>query len=302
MWIKLGLDLGGTKTEIVAMDEAGRVLLRRRRPTPSAYKDIVGNIVTLVNEAEAELRSPPGTRHTIGLGIPGSISPATGLVRNANTQELNGRPFDRDLRAALGREVRIMNDANCLAMSEAADGAGKGYDVVFAVILGTGVGAGIVVHGRPLEGLNRIAGEWGHSPLPWMKPGELPGTHCWCGHDNCLETYLSGPGLAMDTFGPGQRDASSIEEKAAAGDPIAQAGLARHASRLARALANLVNTLDPDVIVLGGGVSNMRHPYRDVPRLMEPWIFGDSHTVNIVQAAHGDSSGVFGAARLWDHG
>ena len=301
MRIKLGVDLGGTKTEIVALDEDGRVRLRRRRPTPRAYDDIVNNIAALVAEAQAEFQGTDA-RPTIGIGIPGSISPHIGLVRNANTQEMNGHPLDVDLANAIGREVRVMNDANCLAMSEAADGAGRGYPVVFAVILGTGCGAGIVVNGYPLDGPNRIAGEWGHTPLPWMRAEEMPGTHCWCGNPNCLETYLSGPGLAIDTYGPGHRDASAIGEQAAAGDAIARAGLERHADRLARALANLTNMLDPDVIVLGGGVSNLEHCYHEVPRLMEPWIFGDSRRINIVQAKHGDSSGVFGAARLWDRG
>ncbi|UFN49866.1 ROK family protein [Roseomonas sp. OT10] len=298
MRIRLGIDLGGTKTEIVALDGAGKVVLRRRRPTPGPYAGIVDAMAALVEEAEREL----GARGTVGVGIPGSISPATGLVRNANTQALNGQALDRDLAAALGREVRVMNDANCLAMSEAADGAGAGFPVVFAVILGTGCGGGIIVHGRPLDGLNRVAGEWGHTPLPWMRPEELPGTTCWCGRPNCLETYLSGPGLACDTDGPGHRDASRLEDRAATGDAAARAGLERHADRLARALASLVNVLDPDVIVLGGGVSNLPRLYEQVPRLMAPWIFGDAKAVNLRRARHGDSSGVFGAARLWDHG
>ncbi|MFT8246389.1 ROK family protein [Roseomonas sp. BN140053] len=298
MQVRLGVDLGGTKTEIVALDAAGEVLLRQRRPTPRDYAAILDTVATLVREVEGELNS----RGTVGVGIPGSISPATGLVRNANTQALNGRPFDADLRAALGREVRVTNDANCLVASEAADGAGAGYGVVFAVILGTGVGSGIAVGGRPLDGPNRVAGEWGHSPLPWMKAAEYPGPKCWCGRHGCLETFLCGPALAADTDGPGHRDAGRLPERAAAGDAAAQAGLDRHAERLARALANLTNILDPDVIVLGGGVSNMAHLYQRVPALMAPWIFGDSTRVNLVRARHGDSSGVFGAARLWDHG
>ena len=296
MAIKLGVDLGGTKTEIVALDGAGQVLLRRRKPTGDGYPAILDTIASLVREAEAEL----GAKGTVGVGIPGSINPHTGLVRNGNTQALNGNPLDKDLAAALGREVRVMNDANCLAMSEAADGAGAGYPVVFAAILGTGVGGGWVVHGRPLDGLNRVAGEWGHTPLPWMKPDEFPGPRCWCGRHGCLETFLAGPSLAADTFGPGSRDASQVDDWARDGDPLCQAGLARHADRLARALAMIVNIMDPDVIVLGGGVSNFEHLYRDVPDLMAPWIFGDAKKVNLVQARHGDSSGVFGAARLWD--
>ena len=298
MAIKLGVDLGGTKTEIVALDEAGAVLLRRRRPTGKGYAAIIDTISALVWEAEAEL----GRQGTVGIGIPGSINPQTGLVRNGNTQALNGHPLDKDLAAALGREVRVMNDANCLAMSEAADGAAAGYPVVFAAILGTGVGGGWVVHGRPLDGLNRVAGEWGHTPLPWSTPQELRSRQCWCGRHDCLETYLAGPSLTADTLGPGHRDASQVERRAREGDEACRAGLARHADRLARALASVVNIMDPDVIVLGGGVSNFSHLYQEVPALMAPWIFGDSKKVNLVQARHGDSSGVFGAARLWDVG
>ena len=298
MAIKLGVDLGGTKTEIVALDARGEVLLRRRKPTAQGYEAIVGTIAALVLESEAEL----GERGTVGVGIPGSINPQTGLVRNGNTQALNGHPLDKDLAAALGREVRVMNDANCLAMSEAADGAGAGHPVVFAAILGTGVGGGWVMHGRPLDGLNRVSGEWGHTPLPWMTAAEFPGPACWCGRHGCLETFLAGPSLARDCDGPGHRDAGAVEARARSGDPLAQAALDRHADRLARALASLVNILDPDVIVLGGGVSNFAHLYRDVPGLMAPWIFGDAKRVNLVQARHGDSSGVFGAARLWDAG
>ncbi|MBP0445941.1 ROK family protein [Roseomonas sp. SSH11] len=298
MAIKLGVDLGGTKTEIAALDGAGTVLLRRRRPTGQGYAAIVETIAALVRDAEAEL----GAKGTLGIGIPGSINPQTGLVRNANSQALNGQPLDKDLAAALGREVRVMNDANCLAMSEAADGAGAGYPVVFAAILGTGVGAGWVVNGRPLDGLNRVSGEWGHTPLPWMRPEEFPGPRCWCGQHGCLEAFLAGPSLAADTLGPGHRDAGLVEERARSGDPICQAGLARHADRLARALGMVVNIMDPDVIVLGGGVSNFPHLYRDLPGMVGQWIFGDSKRVNIAKARHGDSSGVFGAARLWDGG
>lgn len=298
MAIKLGVDLGGTKTEIVALDGGGEVLLRRRVPTGQGYRGIVETIAGLVTGAEAEL----GATGTVGVGIPGSINPHTGLVRNGNTQALNGNPLDKDLGALLGREVRVMNDANCLAMSEAADGAGAGYPVVFAAILGTGCGGGWVVDGRPLDGLNRVAGEWGHTPLPWMRPEEFPGPACWCGRQGCLETFLCGPAIAQDTDGPGNRDAGKVEARALAGDPVARAGLARHADRLARALALIVNIVDPDVIVLGGGVSNYEHLYREVPDLIAPWIFGDAKKVNLVRAKHGDSSGVFGAARLWDKG
>lgn len=296
--MRFGIDLGGTKIEIVALDRDGTVRLRERRATPPAYEQTIEAIAALVAEAERET----GVRGTVGVGIPGSLSPVTGLVRNANTQALNGRPLDKDLAAALGREVRVTNDANCLAMSEAADGAGAGYRTVFAVIMGTGCGGGIVSSGRILDGPNGTAGEWGHTPLPWMRPEEFPGPRCWCGRLGCLETFLSGTGLAADCDGPGARDASSIPGRAAAGEEKAIAALARHADRLARALGLIANILDPDVIVLGGGLSNMQHLYADVPPLMARHVFGDVSRTPIVQAKHGDSSGVFGAARLWDSG
>ncbi|PHK95050.1 fructokinase [Pseudoroseomonas rhizosphaerae] len=297
MKFRIGIDLGGTKTEIVALDEAGTARLRRRASTPQDYDGILGLMAGLVEAAEVEL----GTRGaSVGVGIPGSLSPATGLVRNANTQCLNGRPLDRDLREALGRPVRVSNDANCLALSEAADGAGAGFGVVFAVILGTGVGGGLVVDGRLIEGPNRVAGEWGHTPLPWSAPEEHPGPACWCGQRGCLETLLCGPALAADWKGRGERDATGIAEAAAAGDAAAGAALARHASRLARALAAVTNLIDPDVVVLGGGLSNLAHLYEEVPRLMAPHVFGDVAQCRLRPARHGDSSGVFGAARLWD--
>jgi fructokinase len=294
--LRFGIDLGGTKIEIVALDQEGAVRLRKRVATPPGYAGTVEAIAALVREAERET----GRRGTVGVGIPGSLSPATGLVRNANSQELNGQPLDRDLAAAIGREVRITNDANCLAMSEAADGAGAGYRTVFAVIMGTGCGGGIVSSGRLLDGPNGTAGEWGHTPLPWMRAEEFPGPRCWCGRHGCLETFLSGPGLAADCDGPGSRDAGSIPARAAAGEAKAAAALARHTDRLARALGLIANIIDPDVIVLGGGLSNMQHLYADVPPLMARHVLGDVARTPIVQAKHGDSSGVFGAARLWD--
>ena len=294
--MRFGIDLGGTKIEIVALDREGGVRLRRRSPTPGDYPGIIEAIAALVREAERET----GARGTVGVGIPGSLSPATGLVRNANSRALNGRPLDRDLAAALGREVRVTNDANCLAMSEAADGAGAGFRTVFAVILGTGVGGGIVASGRIIDGPNRTGGEWGHTPLPWMDAAEFPGPRCWCGRQGCIETFLCGPALAADCDGAGARDASSIAARAAAGEAQAAAALARHTDRLARALGMIVNILDPDVIVLGGGLSNMRHLYGEVPPLMARHVFGDVARTPVVQARHGDSSGVFGAARLWD--
>jgi fructokinase len=235
----------------------------------------------------------------VGVGIPGCISPATGLVKNANSNALNGHAFDKDLGALLNREIRVANDANCFALSEATDGAAAGADIVFGVILGTGCGGGIVVHGRILEGRHRLAGEFGHTPLPWPKESELPYRKCWCGQRGCLELFLSGTGLAEDFAGIGTRDATAIPTLAAEGDAAAQAALDRHADRLARALANITNLLDPDAIVLGGGLSNLPHFYEVLPALMRPYVFTDTCNPNIVRAKHGDSSGVRGAAWLW---
>jgi fructokinase len=295
MW-RIGIDLGGTKTEIAALDAAGTVRLRRRAPTPADYAGVIGLVGALVEGAEAELGGPA----TVGIGIPGSLSPATGLVRGANSTWLNGGRLDADLAARLGRPVRLSNDANCLAMSEAADGAGAGFGTVFAVILGTGVGAGIVTAGRIHEGRNRVAGEWGHNPLPWMTPEEYPGPLCWCRKRGCIEAFLCGPALAADADGPGARDASGLPARAAAGDARAAAALARHAGRLARALSHVVNILDPDCIVLAGGLSNMEHLYRDIPARLADHVFSDTVTTPLLRARHGDSSGVLGAARLWD--
>ncbi len=292
------MDLGGTKIEIAALDAAGAVRLRRRIATPGDYAGGIAAIGGLVEAAEAEL----GARGTVGCGIPGSENPATRLVRGANSTWLNGRPLGADLEARLGRPVRLSNDANCLAMSEAADGAGAGFGVVFAVILGTGCGGGVVVNGRLVQGRNRVAGEWGHNPLPWMTAAEHPGPRCWCGQRGCLETFLSGPALAADCDGPGARDAGGLPARAAAGEGAARAALDRHAERLARALAGVVNILDPEVIVLGGGLSNMDHLYRDLPALIPRHVFSDAFDTPVRRARHGDSSGVFGAARLWDGG
>ena len=295
MAYKIGVDLGGTKVEIAALDDEGRIRLRRRTPTPGRYDEIVETIAGMVRRAEDELDAPC----TVGVGIPGTISPATGLVKNANGQALIGHRLDRDLAAATGRPVRIANDANCLALSEAVDGAGAGERVVFGVILGTGCGGGIVANGRVLEGRHRIAGEWGHLPLPWVRADEVPLPRCWCGRDGCLETMISGTGLARDCDGPDARDASGLPARAAAGDARAQAALDRHADRLARGLAMVVNLLDPDVIVLGGGLSNMAHLYEQVPGRMAPYVFSDVAATPVVRNRHGDSSGVRGAAWLW---
>ncbi len=296
--IRHGIDLGGTKTEIIALDAGGEERFRRRTATPGDYEGVVRLIAELVAAADDATQD----RGTVGIGMPGCLSPATGLVKGANSTFLNGRPFDRDLEAALGRPVRIANDANCFALSEATDGAAAGARVVFGVILGTGCGGGVVVEGRVLTGPHAIAGEWGHTPLPWPSAIETPGPRCWCGRRGCLETWISGTGLAQDCDGPGARDASSIPARAAAGEERARAALARHADRLARGLAVVIDLIDPDAIVLGGGLSNMDHLYEVVPRLLQPYVFSDVVTTPILKAKHGDSSGVRGAAWLWGPG
>jgi fructokinase len=292
---RIGIDLGGTKIEIAALDGDGRLVIRRRIATPPGYAATLAGIATLVGEAETEL----GASASVGVGIPGVISPASGVVKNANSIALNGHAFDRDISTLLGREVRVANDANCFALSEAVDGAGKGAHVVFGVILGTGCGGGVVIDGKVLEGRHRITGEWGHTPLPWPRVEELPGPLCWCGRHGCLETMLSGPGLAADCDGAGVRDASGLPARAAAGDARAAAALARHADRLARGLAVVINILDPDVIVLGGGLSNMQHLTAEVPARIRRYVFSDVVGTPIVRNAHGDASGVRGAAWLW---
>ncbi len=294
MALRMGIDLGGTKIEHAVLGPDGAVLLRDRQPTPPAYDDAIRALAALVPSVEA-LTGPV----TVGIGIPGVISPATGLVKNANSISLNGHALDRDLAEALGREVRVENDANCFALSEASDGAGAGARVVFGVIIGTGCGAGIVVDGRVIAGPNRIAGEWGHNPLPWVTAADLPLPRCWCGKVGCLETLVAGPALAADAFGPGVRDASTLPARAAAGDGAARAALERHADRLARGLAAVVNVLDPDAIVLGGGLSNMDHLYNVLPALVGRNVFSDVWSTPIVRNKHGDSSGVRGAAWLW---
>ena len=295
---RIGIDLGGTKIEIAALATDGTERHRHRVPTPHGYAKTLDAIAQLVRDAEAEI----GETATVGIGIPGVVSPATGKVKNANSIALNGHTFDTDISAKLGREVRVDNDANCFALSEASDGAGAGHGVVFGVILGTGVGGGVVVNGAVHGGPHRIAGEWGHTPLPWPKPEELPGHHCWCGHDLCLETYIAGPSLARDCDGEGAHDASQIPARAVAGEVRAQEALARHADRLARGLSVVVDTLDPDAVVLGGGLSNMEHLYVDVPQLMRRYVFSDTVEVKVLRNRHGDSSGVRGAAWLWPAG
>lgn len=289
---RIGIDLGGTKIEIAVLDPAGGIALRRRVDTPPGYDGVVAAIAGLVRAAEAEL----GVQASVGVGIPGVISPATGLVKNANSQVLIGHALDQDLAAALARPVRVENDANCFALSEAADGAGAGQRCVFGVIIGTGCGGGVIVDGRVLAGRNRVAGEWGHTPLPWPREDEWPQPPCWCGQTGCLELYLSGTGIARSCDAP---NAASVLRRAEAGDAAATAALDRHADRLARGLAVVVNVLDPDVIVLGGGVSNMAHLYERVPALLAHHVFSDALTTPVLRNLHGDSSGVRGAAWLW---
>jgi fructokinase len=295
--VRVGVDLGGTKIEIVALGPHGAPLLRRRVPTPrDDYRATLEAVVGLIGDAERDL----GTTGTVGIGTPGSISRATGLLRGSNSVCLNGQPIKRDLEAALGREVRITNDANCFALSEASDGAGKDAAVVFGAILGTGVGAGIVVHGRVLDGPNAIAGEWGHNPLPWPKDDERPGAACFCGRSACIETFVSGPGIERDHLRATGEPVKShdIVARAVIGDAACEATLVRFEERLARALAHVINLLDPDVIVLGGGLSNVSRLYANVPRLWGPWVFSDRVDTRLVKHAHGDSSGVRGAAWL----
>jgi fructokinase len=297
--IRLGIDLGGSKIEIVALAPDGRELFRRRAPTPQdRYAAVLDSIATLVAAAEWAV----GAKASVGVGTPGSISRATGLLRGSNSVCLNGKPIAVDLAARLGREVRIGNDANCFALSEATDGAAAGAETVFGVILGTGVGAGIVVRGRVLIGPNAIAGEWGHNPMPWPEGGERPGPPCFCGLTGCIETFLSGPGLEREHLeSTGETlTVRAIGAGADAGDRGCETSLRRYERRLARALAHVINILDPDVIVLGGGLSNMRRLYDQVPLLWGEWAFSDRVDTRLVAHRHGDSSGVRGAAWLWD--
>ena len=296
MTLALGIDLGGTKIEIIGLDERGAVLLRRRRPSPQgSYAATLAAIRDLVAEVEAGL----GARGSIGFGTPGAISPATGLLKNSNSTWLNGKPLDRDLADILARPIALANDADCLALSEATDGAAAGAATVFAVIRGTGVGGGLAVHGKVLAGPNAIAGEWGHNPLPWPDPDELPGPPCYCGLTGCIETWLSGPGLTRDHGAESgvQREPPAIVA-AAAHDPAAAAALRRYEHRLARGLASVINLLDPQSIVLGGGLSQLERLYTTIPAIWERYVFSDVVRTPLVPAKHGDSSGVRGAAWL----
>jgi fructokinase len=295
MGYRIGIDLGGTKSEILVLAPEGTEILRRRVATPAGYQDVLATLAGLVAAVEAEL----GVTASVGVGIPGCISPATGLVKNANSNALNGHAFHQDFSGRLGREVRVANDANCFALSEATDGAAAGASVVFGVIMGTGCGGGIVVNGRLLDGRHSLAGEWGHTPLPWPRADEWPLQECWCGQAGCLETYISGPGLAATCDGPGARDATGIPARAAAGEARSAAALALHADRTARGLAMITNILDPDVIVLGGGLSNLPGLAEALPGLMRRYIFSDTCEPVVRRNRHGDSSGVRGAAWLW---
>ena len=296
--MRIGIDLGGTKIEGIAIADDGAERLRRRIPAPRGdYGKTLTAVAGLVHEIEAEL----GVQGTVGVGIPGTISPATGLIKNANSTWLIGRPLAEDLPRLLGRPVRLANDANCFALSEATDGAAAGAGVVFGVIVGTGTGGGVVVNGRVLTGANAIAGEWGHNPLPAPRDGESPGPPCYCGRRGCIETFLSGPALAREyaEAGGASVTAQEVAARATAGEARALAVLECYAERMARALASVMNLLDPDVIVLGGGLSNIDRLYERVPQLWSPHVFSDHVVTRLVRARHGDSSGVRGAAWLW---
>lgn len=287
------MDLGGTKIEAVALDDQGAVLVRRRVSTPAGdYGTTLDAVVRLIGEVESEA----GTIGTVGIGTPGSVSPFSGLLRNSNSVVLNGTPLDRDLEAALGREVRLANDADCFALSEAVTGAGNGARTVFGVILGTGVGGGLVIGGQVQVGPNRITGEWGHNPLP----GEIGSRRCYCERNGCIECYLSGPAVAAEYHRGSGIDLSAEQVMArVATDPLARSILDRYVARLARALAGVINVLDPDVVVLGGGLSNIDELYEEVPRHWDEWVFSDGVATRLARNHHGDSGGVLGAAWLW---
>lgn len=296
--MRIGIDLGGTKIEAAAFADDGRELARLRTPTPrDDYQATLRAIATLVTEIESQ----SGSTGSVGVGTPGALSPSTGSIKNANSTCLIGHRLDVDLEGVLARPVRVENDANCFTLSEAVDGAGAGAQVVFGVIVGTGVGGGIVVNGKALFGRNAIAGEWGHNPLPWCSRDELPGPLCYCGARGCIETYLSGPGLAREFEAASGRkeEPAAIARLAANGDAEAEACMRRYENRMARALAHIINVLDPDVIVLGGGLSRIERLYRQVPNLWGRWVFSDRVDTLLLPPVHGDSSGVRGAAWLW---
>jgi fructokinase len=300
--MRIGVDLGGTKIEAIALAPTGETLARHRVPAPrDDYHNTIEAVAGLVTETE---RLAGITKASVGVGVPGTVSPQTHLFKSGNSTWLIGHAIDKDLTKALGRTVRVANDANCFALSEATDGAAAGAETVFGVILGTGVGGGLVVRGRVLDGHNAIAGEWGHNPMPWIEDSERPGKLCYCGHHGCIETFLSGGGLA-DTYAAisgGKIGAPEVQEAAERGEEAALKAVALYENRLARALAHIVNIFDPDVVVLGGGVSKMTALYHSVPKLWNRWVFGREITTKLVENKHGDSSGVRGAAWLWPEG
>jgi len=295
--VRVGVDFGGTKIEAAALDAEGKFLARVRAPNPGNYDDALRTVCDLVAQVEQQA----GARGTIGIGTPGSVSPRTGTMRNANSVWLNGRDFPKDMSAALGREIRLANDANCLALSEVVDGAAAGSKVAFAVILGTGCGGGLVVNGQLIEGVHGVGGEWGHIPLPWPTHEEIDAPPCWCGLRGCLETWVSGTGLQRDyaRVAGHSLDGESIVRAARSGEAQAQAALERYIDRLGRGLAVICNIVDPDTIVLGGGMSNVSELYDRLPYVVRSRVFSDTWNARIVPAKWGDSSGVRGAARLW---
>jgi predicted NBD/HSP70 family sugar kinase len=296
--LRMGIDLGGTKIEIIALDDVGKVQLRKRVETPqNDYQATLRAIHLLIQDAEDAL----GEQGSVGIGMPGAISPASGLVKNSNSVCLNGMPFKQDIEALLNREIRIANDANCFALSEAVDGAAAGAESVFGVIVGTGTGAGIVIRQQVLQGVNAISGEWGHNPLPWPDKEEWPGPDCYCGKQGCIETFLSGTGFAAnhaERFG-GTLSSRQIVEAAIDGDKSCIESMSMYEDQMARGLAHVINILDPDVIVLGGGMSNVKQLYQNVPERWEKYVFSDQVSTRLLPPVHGDSSGVRGAAWLW---
>ena len=298
--MRIGIDLGGTKIEGLALDDSGKEILRQRVDTPQGnYQATIAAIVNLVQLLEANTQQIG----TVGIGIPGAISPTNQLVKNANSTWLIGKPLHADLQQALSRQVLIANDANCFVVSEATDGAARGAEIVFGVIVGTGTGGGVYVNGKDITGINAIAGEWGHNPLPWPSADEYPGRECYCGKKGCIETWLSGPGFTHDHQLHGGRGntAKEIIALAEQGDKLAESALQRYEDRMARALATVINIVDPEIIVLGGGMSNITRLYRNVPKLWEQYIFSDHVATKLAPPAHGDSSGVRGAAWLWNN-
>ncbi len=301
MTLRFGIDLGGTKTEIAVLRQNNsEIIYKQRIPTPRTYDGIIRNICSLIAATEKKLNESG----SVGIGLPGALSPASGLIKNANLTCLNGKPFDKDLNTALGRPIRLANDADCLALSEATDGAGTGYGIVWGVILGTGIGSGIVVNGRLMQGANAICGEWGHNPQPGLKPSEIKRLPCYCGRNGCIETVLSGPALAKEYFRITGKEKTTPEiiKAMTDGEKDAEKVFRIYEDRLAKATAAVINIIDPHVIVLGGGLSNVDRLYTTIPRLWPKYVFSDTVLTKIKKAAYGDSSGVRGAAWLWNNG